>query len=173
MDTFTLTHLETSLADVAAVALEFDEPGIASMLFLLMESMGYNQEMALITIMNLYNTNILRAERKERHEYRIMTVIEMPQVRPDNQYQTLVPRGLRNLSVKQVDLIEYLRKIQNNCLDNRHTHIAIAIAIMVQTFQSNQDKQLLDMMIIYNQDTLKPLRSHASVSERENWRVNP
>lgn len=144
----TQTILEENLADIAAGALAHEEPGLASMIYILLETMGYSQEMAIITMMSLYNTNILRPER--------MNVIFH-----------------RETTYWQNHLLQDLSALQNQCLNNRLTHIAIAIAIIIQTFQSNQDKQLLDMMNIYNQDTLKPLRETADIAERENWRVNP
>lgn len=150
MPVFTQTILEEKLANIAAGALHHDEPGLASMIYILLETMGYSQEMAIITMMSLYNTDILRPAR-------------MTELRHRN----------REITDRQYILLKDLSKLQNDCLDNRFAQIAIAIAIIIQTFQSNQDKELLDMMNIYNQDTLKPLRTEATTAERENWRVNP
>lgn len=174
MPLFTQTILEENLADMAASALAGEEPGLASMIYILLETMGYSQEMAIIVMMNLYNTNILRTERKERQENYVqhVQVVNAYNV-PTQSYDCVIFPPLRELADNQKVLLEALSKLQNKCLDSRLAHIAIAIAIIIQTFQSNQDKQLLDMMNIYNQDTLKPLRTEADAAERENWRVNP
>lgn len=173
MAVFTQTILEENLADMAASALAGNEPGIASMIYILLETMGYSQEMAIITMMNLYNTNILKLERKQRQVHHVNPVIYQTNEHKSIWRYEVVGSPLRELTDTQKVLLEALSKIQNKCQDNRLAHIAIAIAIIIQTFQSNQDMQLLDMMNIYNIDTLKPLRTEADSAERENWRVNP
>lgn len=174
MALFTQTILEENLADMAASALAGEEPGLASMIYILLETMGYSQEMSIIVMMNLYNTNILSADRKEMQKRKTEILLRQDSDRHGSLPNvTVVRHAVRELTDTQQILITALSKLQNQCLDNRLAHIAIAIAIIIQTFQSNQDKQLLDMMNIYNQDTLKPLRTGATAAERENWRVNP